>query len=143
MPVIHFFENGRPVPVRSRTPLKGFLIDLFRKEKKALEALNYIFCDDETLYSINKDFLQHSTYTDIITFPLSDPGDPVTADIYISVDRVRENSKVLQTPFQREIHRVIFHGALHLCGYKDKSPKEQATMRRMEEKYLLAYLGEE
>lgn len=103
--------------------------------------LSYVFCTDEYLLTINRDFLQHDYYTDIITFELSEPGQPVMGEIYISIDRVRDNAKIHQESFQRELHRVIFHGALHLCGYRDKTKKEQEEMRRKENEYLKRYFG--
>ena len=81
----------------------------------------------------------HNTLTDIITFELSAPGDPVVSDIYISVERVKENALIFRTPFYRELHRVIFHGALHLCGYKDKTTQQTQVMRQMEEDALRKY----
>ena len=98
-----------------------------------------MFCSDEYLLRINRDYLQHDYYTDIITFDLSEPGGPVQGEIYISVDRVRDNAKELAVSIQKELHRVIFHGVLHLCGYTDKTKQDQARMRALEEKYLDLY----
>ncbi len=103
-------------------------------------SVNYIFCSDEKLLQVNRDFLQHDYYTDIITFELSGKNRPVEAEIYISVDRVRDNAKTHGTSVKEELHRVIFHGALHLCGYKDKTKSQARVMREMEEKYLKLYL---
>ena len=119
--------------------MKQFIISLFRREKKPLAELNYIFCSDQRLLEINRQFLQHDFYTDIITFPLSDPGQPISGEIYISVDRVRDNAAAFGSSITKELHRVIFHGALHLCGYKDKSPREEKIMRKMEDHYLALY----
>ncbi|HEX2534685.1 MAG TPA: rRNA maturation RNase YbeY [Chitinophagaceae bacterium] len=123
----------------NRTKVKGFLYELCRKEGKAVDQLNYIFCDDHYLLEINRQYLQHDTYTDIITFPLSSKNAPLLSDIYISIPRVKENAKQFQTTFQKELHRVLFHGALHLCGYKDKSPADSKRMRAKEEEYLRRY----
>jgi rRNA maturation RNase YbeY len=107
---------------------------------RPLGSLNIIFCSDEHLLGINRDFLQHDYYTDIITFDLSASSNaPLEAELYISVDRVKENATTLGQPFYRELHRVIFHGLLHLLGYKDKQKKDQALMREMEERLLEAY----
>lgn len=121
--------------LKRRKELKAFIVRLFQKEKKKLEGLNYIFCSDEYLLGINRDFLKHDYYTDIITFDLSD-GPATSGEIYISVDRVKDNAKQLNQPFSREMQRVIFHGALHLCGYKDKKPADIKQMRSKEDLYI-------
>jgi probable rRNA maturation factor len=133
------FHILQKVSLKDRTQLKRFLTSLFKKEKKPLAELNYIFCSDQYLLEINRQFLQHDFYTDIITFPLSDPGQPISGEIYISVDRVRENAAAFGSSIRKELHRVIFHGALHLCGYKDKSPRDEKLMRKMEDRYLALY----
>jgi probable rRNA maturation factor len=129
----HFLEK---ISLKDRQILKATLFTLFKKEKKKLAGLQYIFCSDNRLLEINQQFLHHDFYTDIITFPLSPPNQPVTGEIYISVDRVRENAREFGSSIRNELLRVIFHGALHLCGYKDKTPSEKKLMRKMEEKYL-------
>jgi probable rRNA maturation factor len=142
MPIINAriqFHFIQPVSLEERTRLKQFIGTLFQKEKKKLAELQYIFCSDPYLLEINRQFLQHDFYTDIITFPLSDPGQPISGEIYISVDRVRDNAREFGSSFKKELHRVIFHGALHLCGYKDKSPRDEKLMREMEDKYLALY----
>ena len=133
----HFLEPGLTLSDRSR--LKLFIRSLFKKERKKLAGLNYIFCSDDYLLDINRQYLQHDFYTDIITFDLSEPGQPINAEIYISVERVRDNARQFNNTLKQEIHRVIFHGALHLCGYGDKKPKEETLMRKMEDKYLGLY----
>ena len=133
------FHILQPVSLRERTRLKQFIIKLFRQEKKPLAELSYIFCSDQYLLDINRQFLQHDFYTDIITFPLSDPGQPISGEIYISVDRVRDNAREFGSSIRQELLRVIFHGALHLCGYKDKSLRDEKLMRKMEDKYLSLY----
>jgi len=103
-------------------------------------SLTFIFCSDEFLLDINKRFLKHDFYTDIITFELSKSVKAATeGEVYISVDRVKDNSKQLSTSFNDELHRVIIHGVLHLCGYKDKKKPEQAQMRSAENRYLELY----
>jgi len=136
---IQFHYLNTAFAFKDRTPLKRFLLDLFRKEGRRVEHVNFIFCTDPYLADLNQTYLNHKTLTDIITFELSEKGKPVLSDIYISIDRVRENASQFQTTFRHELHRVIFHGALHLCGYKDKKEKEKKEMRRMEEKYLKAW----
>lgn len=132
----HFLQK---FTLENRGQLKIFLEALFRMEKKKLADLQYVFCSDDRLLEINRQFLQHDFYTDIITFPLSDPHQPISGEIYISVDRVRENALVFQNSLKTELHRVIFHGALHLCGYKDKTRIAARKMRQMEDKYLDLY----
>src|ERR1044072_2271279 len=107
----HFLTEGFSLKNRGR--LKQFLVELCRKEGQKIEAINYIFCDDQYLLDINKTYLKHDTYTDIVTFQLSEPGKPLLADIYISIERVKENAGNFQVSFRSELHRVIFHGALH------------------------------
>ena len=124
--------------LKRRNRLKSFLASKAVSAKRPLGSLNIIFCSDEHLLGINRDYLQHDYYTDIITFDLSE-NKMVTADIYISVDRVRDNAKTLGLSFKSEIHRVIFHGALHLCGYRDKNTMEIKKMRGKEDLYLKKY----
>ena len=133
------FNFLEPISLADRTRLKRFIASLFKKEKKALAGLNYIFCSDEYLLEINRQFLHHDYYTDIITFDLSEANHPINAEIYISVDRVKENAAQFGDSVKRELHRVIFHGALHLCGYGDKTGREEKIMRGKEETYLTLY----
>lgn len=138
-PEIHFHYQYGPFTFRHRTKVKAFIMQLFKEEHIALERLDYVFCTDSYLLELNRTHLNHDTYTDIITFPLSAPNDPVISDIYISIDRVKENAATLNNPFAKELYRVIFHGALHLCGFKDKTKKEKQLMREKEEFYLGSY----
>jgi rRNA maturation RNase YbeY len=133
------FHFQIPCVLTDRGLLKAFIVSVFRKEKKPMAGLNIIFCDDDYLLTLNRKFLHHDYYTDILSFPLSGSGDPLTAEIYISIDRVKDNAVNLQTSIRKELHRVIFHGILHFCGYKDKSSADIRKMRAMEEKYLTAY----
>ncbi len=100
-----------------------------------LISLTYIFCSDTYLHRINVEYLQHDTLTDIITFPYQEPP-LIEGDIFISLDRVRENAQTLAEPFARELARVVIHGVLHLCGQGDKTPEQAAAMRRREEEAL-------
>ena len=120
MATINFHLIESNFSLRERTRLKKFISQLFKMEKKGLERLDYIFCSDSYLLEINRKFLNHDFYTDILTFDLSNNPKLTIGEIYISVDRVKENAMELSNSFKEEIHRVIFHGALHLCGYKDK-----------------------
>lgn len=137
---LRFFFEQKGFTLENRTQLKGFIESIFLKEKKQLSSINYIFCSDERLLKINRQFLHHDYFTDIITFDLSE-NKATEAEIYISIDRVRGNAKGLGNSFKSELHRVIFHGALHLCGYKDKSKVEMKEMRNKEEYYLSQYLS--
>ena len=140
---IRFNYLDGPFYLPSRTQLKEFILKLFKKEGAEVESVNYIFCSDEYLLKINKDFLNHNTYTDIITFQYTQFNKPIVSDIYISIDRVEENAALYQTPFIKELYRVLFHGALHLCGYKDKSEKDIILMRSKENFYLDSYVSRE
>ncbi len=137
--VCFFYENNG-FSLENRTALKAFVETLFKKEGQKLEALNYIFCSDKRLLHINRQYLKHDFYTDIITFDLS-ASPATTGEIYISIDRVRDNAKTLGTTFKSELHRVIFHGALHLCGYGDKKKEEVETMRKKEDYWLSRYFS--
>ena len=115
-----------------KAQLKCFIPEIFKMENILLEKLQYVFCSDQYLLRINKQFLQHDNLTDIITFDLSESLSTnvgCIGEIYISVNRVKENAKDLGIVFQEEIQRVIFHGALHLCGYKDKKKSEIEKIR--------------
>jgi probable rRNA maturation factor len=124
----------------NRRKLKSFISSLMRREGQKLGRISYIFCSDHYLLEINKHYLKHDTYTDIITFGLSPKGEPITAEVYISIERVRENAGLFNASFINELHRVIFHGALHLCGYTDKTKAARQTMRERESFYLNKYL---
>jgi len=97
--------------------------------------INYVFCDDEYLHKLNVEFLQHDTLTDIISFDYS-VGKELHGDIFISIDRVKDNAEDLHIDFETELHRVMIHGILHYCGYKDKSKDDASEMRKKEDFYL-------
>ena len=120
--------------VHKRT-LSKFLDTIVRQHRSAIKGigLTYIFVSDEALLGINQQFLNHNTYTDIITFDLSENEKTLLGEIYVSVDRILENAEKFKTTYQRELHRVIFHGALHLCGFKDKTVKDREAMRVQED----------
>jgi len=130
-----FFFEIKDFSLKNRGKLKAFVEALFKKEGKKLESLSYIFTTDKELIKINSVFLHHDELTDIITFEYSNM-DKTQGEIYISIDRVRDNARILNVPFIQELHRVIFHGALHLCGYKDKSSFHVKQMRQREDYYL-------
>ncbi|NII24502.1 rRNA maturation RNase YbeY [Pseudoflavitalea sp. X16] len=129
----HFLQT---VNLRNRQALKAFIPSIFKREKVPLTSLTYIFCSDDYLLDINRQYLNHDYYTDIITFDLSEGEGGTVGEIYISIDRVRDNARQFNTSLSEELHRVIFHGALHLCGYKDKTAQEEKLMRTKEAEYL-------
>ena len=139
MQKVNFQKADSFLSLPAKTELKLFIENLFKKEKTSLATINYIFCTDKYLLSINQQFLNHDYYTDIITFGLHDKGTPVVAEVYISVDRVKDNAKTHGVTFTNEMLRVLFHGALHLCGYKDKRKADILMMRAKEDAYLKRY----
>lgn len=104
-----------------------------------IDGLNYVFCSDDYLLDINRQYLDHDTYTDIITFDNSEAVDAIEGDVFISVERVRENAEQFSADFDSELRRVLAHGLLHLCGYGDKSADEIEQMRRKEDAALALY----
>lgn len=136
---VQFFFEKQNIALKHRTALKHFIKGIFNREKKNLNDLTYVFCSDDYLLEINKTHLHHDYYTDIITFDLSDTPGGIKGEIYISTDRVRDNAVTHEVSINEELHRVIFHGALHLCGYKDKTPKHAREMTAAEDRCLKAY----
>lgn len=136
---IHFYFHEVPARLKHRLALKQAIRRLFEREHRDLESLDYIFCSDAYLLTINQQYLKHDTLTDIITFDLSEAGGGIRAEIYISQQRVEENAREFGSGFVQELHRVIFHGALHLCGYKDKTESQKALMRHKEQQCLDLY----
>ena len=136
---IYFYDITGSTRLPAKRILKAYLRHLFIDEGRELKSLTYIFCSDNYLLKINKEFLFHDYYTDIVTFSLENRGEPIVGEVYISIERVRDNATLLSTHFITELHRVIFHGALHLCGYKDKSITQQKLMRAEEERHLSCY----
>ncbi|MCU7693516.1 rRNA maturation RNase YbeY [Haoranjiania flava] len=139
MQKIKFNYADRQLNIKGKKEIQAFIPKVFTDENKKLKQVNYIFCSDNYLLDINKKHLNHNYYTDIITFDLSE-DDNITAEIYISIDRVKENAEVLDVPFFNECLRVIIHGALHLCGYKDKTAHQKLVMRDMEDQYMDEFL---
>ncbi len=136
------FSFLQTIVLAKRKELKAFIESMVEMEGKQADTLGFIFCSDDYLLKINKDYLKHDYYTDIITFDLSEPGKGIiSGEIYISVDTVRDNALRFKTTIVQELHRVIFHGVLHLCGYSDKTKTQQLVMREMEDKYLDLYFG--
>ncbi|MES2566250.1 MAG: rRNA maturation RNase YbeY [Bacteroidota bacterium] len=117
--------------LKEKTKLKQWIKFITLKEKHTLGTINYIFCSDDELLDINLKHLNHNTYTDIITFDYTE-SKKISSDIFISIDRVLENAKKFDVAFEEELHRVMIHGVLHLCGYKDKSKADAELMRNKE-----------
>lgn len=141
MPVTFSYAD-RKLNIDNKRRLKTYVASIFEAEGHSLDSLNYVFCSDEYLLDINQRFLQHDYYTDIITFDLSeDAQGPISGEVYVSVDRIRDNANTGKQRFELEALRVIFHGALHLCGYLDKKKSEIAIMRDKEDHYLRLYLN--
>ena len=133
------FHILHEIRLRERKRLRAFLTRQVTAEGFNLLELDYIFCDDSYLLKINQTYLQHDELTDIITFDLSDLKKSVKGEIYISVERVRENASLFKAGVNVELHRVVFHGILHLLGYSDKSPTSKKRMTAKEDEWLLAY----
>ncbi len=112
--------------------IKKWVETIAKAEKRTVGGINYVFVSDKEILKLNTQYLKHNTYTDIITFDYSE-GKELSGDIFISVDRVKENAKKFKVEFEDELHRVMIHGVLHLCGYKDKTPKDAKEMRKKED----------
>lgn len=133
---IEFYEADVKYQLEKPDKICQWLSDLVKEEKCGIEKIQYIFCSDEYLLNINKQYLDHDYYTDIITFPLNNSTSAILSDIYISIDRVKENANSFDVHFIKELHRVMAHGLLHLCGYGDATDEEKKNMRRKEDYYL-------
>lgn len=136
MASIQFFSEKIRFKPSNPKKVISWIKSAIKKEGYKLREINYIFCTDEYLGAINLQFLRHNTYTDIITFNNSSSDTELEGDIYISIERVRENAKEFDTDFKTELHRVMIHGVLHLIGFNDKSKTEKILMRKKEDSYL-------
>jgi rRNA maturation RNase YbeY len=132
---VHFFSQQLDFKISHPRKITSWIRSVVNQENRSIYELNFIFCSDDALLDINRNYLQHDYYTDIITFDNSE-GEDLEGDIFISIDRVRENAERLKVGFEIELNRVIIHGVLHLIGYKDKSTKDKIEMRRKEDFYL-------
>ena len=128
-----FFEDVDPIEINTKT--NEWLQDLITREQKKVGKITYIFMSDDGLLKVNRDFLKHDYYTDVITFDYV-KGKTISADIFVSLPRISENALSHSKDFQSELHRVLAHGLLHLCGYKDKTDEEITEMRNKEDFYL-------
>lgn len=136
---IYFFNEEISFNLKNKTIIRSWINQTIIQEKYQLEELNFIFCSDNYLLKINKEYLNHDTYTDIITFDNSSLPHEIIGDIFISIDRVKENAKSFDTTFINELNRVIIHGVLHLLGYTDKTKKDKGLMTEKEDFYLLKF----
>ncbi|MEP6685117.1 MAG: rRNA maturation RNase YbeY [Parafilimonas sp.] len=133
---IFFFNADIQARIENKYWIRILIQNLFKAEHTKFEKINYVLCTDHYLLQLNKKYLNHETLTDVITFPLSEIGEPMIAEIYISMERVKENAKKFKVQYQTELLRVMIHGALHLCGYADKKAFEREKMRQKEDNYL-------
>jgi len=130
-----YYHSECDFQLQNETSISKWLIAAVVNENKTIGEINYIFCEDDYLLKKNQEYLNHDTLTDIITFDYSEEN-KLSADIFISVERVKENALIFAVPFEQELKRVIIHGILHLIGYKDKSEEEAKIMRNKEDFYL-------
>jgi len=136
MPAIQFFEEDISFKLKKKTGVRQWVTDTLAAEGFKLKELNYIFCSDAYLLQINQQYLDHDTYTDIVTFDNSEVDGIIVGDIFISVERIRENAQKFEQTETDELHRVIIHGALHLAGYTDKTADDKKKMTQKEDFYL-------
>jgi probable rRNA maturation factor len=136
MPAIQFFEEDITYKLKNKTAVRLWIKETIHAEGFKLKELTYVFCSDSYLLQINEQYLNHDTYTDIITFDNSDIADTIVGDIFISIPRIRENAQKFTTTETDELHRVIIHGALHLLGYTDKTAAAKKKMTLKEDFYL-------
>jgi probable rRNA maturation factor len=135
MPSIDFLSEKIKFVPKKQNKLRSWIKDVVRLEGRLLSSLVYVFCRDSYLLTLNSNYLNHDTLTDIVTFDYSEGGD-IDGEIYISLERVRENAEQLEIEFEDELHRVMIHGVLHLLGFKDKNPSQKSAMRKKEEACL-------
>ncbi|GGH09995.1 rRNA maturation RNase YbeY [Mucilaginibacter phyllosphaerae] len=136
MPAITFHEEDISYTLKNKTAVRKWITDTITAEGYKLNELTYIFCTDEYLLQINQLYLDHDTYTDIITFDNSEQEGVIAGDIFISIERIRDNAAKFGVTDTQELHRVIIHGTLHLLGYLDKSPADKKKMTQKEDFYL-------
>jgi rRNA maturation RNase YbeY len=136
---IQFFEEDIKFPLKEKNKHKRWLKAIAENDGYKITDLNYIFCTDEYLHKINLDYLNHDTYTDIITFDNSEEEKLIEGDIFVSIERIIDNAEKLEGGVEKEILRVMSHGLLHLMGYKDKNKEDKKIMREMEDRCISLY----
>lgn len=134
--MINFFNEDTSYVLKDKKKLKKWVQVIIENHHKSLGEINFVFCSDDYLHKMNLEYLQHDTLTDIITFDYCE-NDTISGDLFISIDRVKDNAAHLKIKLVDELHRVMIHGVLHLIGFKDKSKQDAATMRSQEEKSLI------
>lgn len=134
-PNINFHSEDISFTLVSKKKIRDWVTQAIQNEKLETGAISYIFCSDEYLHKMNVKYLNHDTYTDIITFDYSD-NKLISGDLFISYDRIKQNAKSFKNSVKNELHRVMIHGVLHLCGYGDKTNEEKKIMRSKEDYYL-------
>lgn len=132
---INFYSEDIEFSLPNHSIIFDWINKTIKSEKKTLRHLNFIFCSDPYLHKINVEYLNHDTYTDVITFPYAE-GKNIEGDIFISIDRIKENAKSFEVEFENELHRVMIHGTLHLLGYLDKTVEDKTQMTEKENEYL-------
>ena len=135
-PVINFFTEEISFVLKNKRKIRAWIAATISAEGYALDELNFIFCGDEYLLGINQQYLKHDTYTDVITFDNAEAPNTVSGDIFISIDRIRENAALYGHALQAELCRVMIHGTLHLLGYKDTSKSDKKRMTEKENEHL-------
>lgn len=138
---IYFFEEEIDFKIKNKKNIRSWIQQTILAENYILKEINFIFCSDAYLLKINQDYLQHDTYTDIITFDNSETEKEIIGDIFISIERVSENAQIYGIPMVQELNRIIIHGTLHLLGYKDKTAKDKKLMTDKENFYLLTLVS--
>ena len=136
LPKIYFFLDEISYNLKDKRKIRQWIVKATENEEYTIGTLNFILTNDNILLTLNSEYLRHSTLTDIITFDMSEKQGEISGDIFISVDRAKENSKEFKVTLSSEINRLIIHGVLHLMGYKDKTQEEKELMREKEEFYL-------
>jgi probable rRNA maturation factor len=133
---VYFFSEEVTYTVKNKIQIRNWISDTIIAEGYQLEELNFILCSDEYLLAMNKQYLKHDTYTDVITFDNSEGLKMILGDIFISIERVQENARQFKTTIQKELCRVMIHGTLHLLGYPDKGKAAKTVMTQKEDQYL-------
>lgn len=140
MKKINFYFINCKYNIRDRKGIKEAIAHLIRKERRELTSLNCIFCSDAYLLEMNKKYLKHNYFTDVLTFDMSNQKEKIEGEIYISIDRVLDNARNMNVSQREELCRIVFHGTLHLCGYSDKKRADKKLIRKKENEYLAHYL---